>query len=145
MAEPQTIAPDIRAFVGGERPDLEPLVQKWAAILKLQDWEVLARYARDWDIRERSEGQATISIRLKTCTIRILDPVDYCDSSWPQDVERVLVHELIHCHLEFFGKAEGVADDMREQAVESLTRALIGLDRRSATLEGAGAAPSTTG
>lgn len=127
------IATDIHCHLGADRPNLDALLRKWSAILKLQDWELIARYVRLWDLREKSEGQATICLRLKMAAIRILDPVDYCDADWKQDVERTLVHELLHIHLEFFGKpASPTDDDMREQAVESITRALVEMDRRGA-------------
>jgi hypothetical protein len=70
-------------------------------------------------------------LSLQSVSIRILDPVDYFDMHFPHDPERDLVHELVHVHLEFFDRnVQGAVDDFREQAVESLTRALIELDRR---------------
>lgn len=127
------IAPDVHAFLGKERPDLDKLLAKWTAILKLRDWECRVFYCRQWDLKPGTEGANTIGFTNKTSCIRILDPVDFCCISWPQDVERTLVHELVHLHLEFFDRAaQGPVNDFREQAVESLTRALIELDRRSA-------------
>jgi hypothetical protein len=112
------------------RPALDELLAKWTRILKLQDWECKASYARHWELGENNAGSNRVSYRNKCCTIRILEPCDYGESIWPQDVESTLVHELLHLHFELRAPVEGVADDLREQAIESITRALIELDRR---------------
>jgi hypothetical protein len=125
------IAPDIQGFLGKERPDLGKLLEKWVARLKLHDWEGIATYCRYWDLAPKTCAANHIRFRCKAFSIRILDPVDYFDMHFPHDPERDLVHELVHVHLEFFDRnVQGAVDDFREQAVESLTRALIELDRR---------------
>jgi hypothetical protein len=109
-----------------EKPDLSALLTFWQPLLKLADWDVVVMYERHLEGR----GLCTRQFAYKTATIRIVDPIDYQDKVRPQDVEKTLVHELLHLHLAAFDTPNGTPlGDAEEQAVESLARAFVALKR----------------
>jgi len=111
-------------------PNLQTLLSKWQGILRLQDWEIVIGYRRIFDMREPGEaGNCQFVVEGKRASIAILDPADYDPATpFPFDVERVVVHELVHLHLAMWN-AEGTDLKCLEQAVESLASALVCADR----------------
>lgn len=114
------------------RPDLDALLAEWQPDLRLQHWTITVQYTRRL---EASAQNRYMLLSLKS-KIEIVDPIDYnadyCNE--PQDVERSLVHELLHLHF------AGISPDNdsplhvhEEQAVESLARAIVALKRRGQT------------
>ncbi len=112
-----------------ERPDLDALCRYWQGVLRLQDWEVIVRYERHLD----TEGRASISHDYKRAYIRIVDPIDWQNTWRPQDIEHALVHELLHLHFApFKTENDSPLGAAEEQAVESLARAFVKMNRRAA-------------
>lgn len=111
-----------------ERPDIDELLAFWQPLLRLADWDILARYERHLD----RSGWCSMQVAYKRAEIRIMDPLDWNDAWRPYDAEKFLVHELCHLHFAVFntenGSLLGIAE---EQAVESFARALIALKRRA--------------
>jgi hypothetical protein len=113
--------------------DLIALCEKWQKILHIQDWQVKPRLARYYDMPDGKGGHISFSRPHRTASIKILDPADY-DPTWtnfPEDIERSLVHELIHLVFAVFDQHFG--DDLirlEEIAINSLERSLIEMDRR---------------
>lgn len=110
------------------RPSLPRLVKKWQRILRLQDWQVTARY--DSRANLDIEGWAEWNEATKEATLGIADPARY-----RVDVEAIVVHELLHLHFAAFNltsTANSRSDRTvrGEQAVESITRGLIDLARK---------------
>jgi hypothetical protein len=105
----------------------------WQKVLRLQDWEVSVQVTRDRDFRgPHNQGECEWVIGTKHAAIRILDPVDYPPNRmWPQDMERVLVHELLHLHFAPFDSAEAgsMEDNAQEQAIESIASGMVMLER----------------
>ena len=63
--------------------------------------------------------------------ILLLDPMDYDDASFAQDMEQTLVHELMHLVLEVLTpeNKESLEYVMLEQIVDSLATTLVKLKR----------------
>lgn len=111
----------------------------WQPVLRLQDWDVEARFARSHEMRSKTSlGQASIDA-YRRARILVLDPLDYTsDDHWPidRDPEATLVHELLHLHVDDCRVKE--SDDLGrwtpewtalERAIETTARALVTLDR----------------
>lgn len=108
---------------------LQSKCSEWQRKLRLQDWDVQATIERQRNmIGKTVNGQCEYNERLKAAFIRILDPVDYDDYE-PEDMERILVHELVHLWFAPFWDDE--KEHLMEQGVEQIARALIGISRRS--------------
>lgn len=75
--------------------------KEWQKRLRLQDWIVKAGIyrARDMDLNE-CQGECVWHTKTKLATIRLIDPVDYPEGLIEdQDMEKTLVHELLHLHF----------------------------------------------
>jgi hypothetical protein len=62
-----------------------------------------------------------------------MDVIDTTGTEWfPLDQEEVLVHELLHIHMEpFFPKGTHALNFAGEQAIESIAKALVSLRRQN--------------
>ena len=111
-----------------ERIDLAPLLAEWQPLLRLADWDIVARYVRHLD-------RCTVSYdaKYKHASIALVDPIDWpADATFPYDIEKHLVHELCHLHLAPLDIANNTPMHLHEeQAVESLARAFVALKRRT--------------
>lgn len=111
---------------------LEERLAYWQRVLRLQDWRVKARLVRERDFRNPgNQGECEWSLSTKVAIIRILDPVDYSpDCAWLQDMERTLVHELLHLHFAPFRAESDTAEDIsQEQAIDCIATGLVALYR----------------
>ena len=117
------------------KPDLQEILVKWQKILRLQDWVITIQYAKHFDLNPDAQGQVGWNLFKKSAHIKVMDPGDY-DPSWPfpQDVQKTVVHELLHLHMAPFDetKADSLGDKMLEQAIECISSALVDRDRRAA-------------
>jgi hypothetical protein len=106
----------------------------WQKVLRLQDWEVFVFVSRERNfLSPKSQGECEWVIGTKHASIRILDPADYPpNESFPQDMERILVHELLHLHFAPFDNSEvgSMEDNAQEQAIESIASGLVLLERK---------------
>lgn len=106
---------------------------EWQKVLRLQDWDIKTSIERERDMKiANCNGVITINEEHRSATIRILDPLDYSpDEPYPQDMEKTLVHELLHIHLIPMTKDyEGHLAVAEEQAINMMTSGYIELARR---------------
>lgn len=106
---------------------------EWQKILRLQDWKVNVAISRERDFSNKdSDAEIGVNVQHKTAKIKIIDPVDRApESPNPQDMEKALVHELLHIHLwQLTEDNKGLLVDIEEQALNMITEALIQLYRR---------------
>lgn len=106
--------------------NLDELLAEWQKTLRLQDWGIQVLLGRIFDmVDENTTGQCTWRLSNKTALIRILDPSDYNPSFLrPCDVEKTLVHELLHLHFAPFCPL-GSETDLHEQAIEAIATGLV--------------------
>lgn len=112
---------------------LQAALAEWQKILRLQDWNIYARIAREKDLF-CPDSAAAINwvLAKKTATLQLLDPIDYGeDLAVDQDHEVSLVHELLHLHYAPFDNTENDTLElyMLEQSIEAISRALVSLKR----------------
>ena len=122
-----------REFIYKDRDELLESLAFWQSVLRLQDWTIDVRQVRGNGLNMVSDsvGRCRPVLTNKMATIGIIDPVDYDpECSFPLDQEWLLVHELLHLHL------EPIAPDVNsplnfctEQALESITCGLISLKK----------------
>jgi hypothetical protein len=112
---------------------LQTLLDYWQSRLFLRDWDIKIELVRMSQMTsEECQGTCNFKVRNKAAFIQILSPIDYIDKRWVQDVERTLVHELLHLH---FGPLhlpdEWSINNAEEQAINSIAKALIEEHRRA--------------
>lgn len=119
--------------------DAELDLRWWQRVLRLQDWDIRLRIAREREFEQRGRSaEVHIDVESKRAVVLLLDPQDYPEHDlWPQDHERSLVHELVHLHVEPFApdNRDGLEVTAMEQAINALADALVSLRRRAAGKE----------
>lgn len=118
---------------GLSQEQLEALCREWQGVLRLQDWDVKVKLARQREFSNPSAmGECRWTLPNKQALILLVDPVDYPDDTeWPYDMEQVLVHELLHLHAAAFDAFEDDSpqDVALEQMIECLACGLVRLKR----------------
>lgn len=112
--------------------ELRQKCAEWQKILRLQDWIVNVSIKRSRDMSDGNlDAEIFITLPNRVASIYILDSIDYATSYEAQDMERHLVHELLHIHLyPITGNFEdGLLQIAEEQAIEAISRGLIHLSR----------------
>lgn len=113
--------------------ELRAKCAEWQKILRLQDWDVRTSIVRAGGMKtEECNAEISVNVQHRLATLRVLDPIDYGDDNLnPQDMERHLVHELLHIHLwPFTEDLHGPLEDAEEQALNMIAGALIALYRK---------------
>lgn len=95
---------------------LTKLCRKWQAKLRLQDWDVTIRWAKNSEMMEQNvDGQCHVLASNKEARILISE-----DQHNP--VEYVVAHELGHLHLHSLSTKENI--EQVEQALHGFIHAL---------------------
>jgi len=104
-------------------------LQIWQKRLALDEWKVQVHIVRQIDLNPDTLGHLKWSSENHTADIKVLDPRDYDMPSAliPADIERTVVHELVHLELSVLPR-DG-SRQVEEQVVNRMTEALLGLDR----------------
>lgn len=113
--------------------ELEKLLKKWQKTLRLTDWNIQVKIARANEMtREGVQGENMYSVPLHSSFIKIVDPVDWeTDFCEEQDMEKTLVHELMHlvlCHSEP-NPNKTLKLQLFEVSVEKLANAFVDMKR----------------
>lgn len=128
-------------MIYANQEELEAGLAKWQKILRLQDWNIITGIKRAKDMHERdNRGEAWPWNEHKRARIYLVDHVDHEDPDWGDlDHERILVHELLHLHVnrimdEVSDVDKKLADRLHtqeEECVNLIADALIALDRKA--------------
>jgi hypothetical protein len=106
----------------------------WQEKLGLSHWRVGIRIerARNMPLGD-SQGCNEFSIDTERALISILDPGDYPEGPFGQDMEATLVHELLHIPFRYISDPEqGTLERVHlESTVDRLARALVSLKREN--------------
>lgn len=107
---------------------LQALCETWQKRLGLADWKVKARFVKHYEMDHSNiTGECQWVLARREATIKILVEEDYPPSLVEgYDLERTLVHELIHLHFAPFWADDGSLEQLlQEQAIEALAKALV--------------------
>jgi len=100
----------------------------WQQRLALEEWKIDARIVRQRDLNPDTLGNLKWTSTNHTAAIKVLDPRDYDmpAAQIPADIERTVVHELVHLELSVLPR-DG-SRKVEEQVVNRMTEALLELD-----------------
>ena len=113
---------------------LQKCCAEWQHILRLDHWDIYVGIQRKTAF-EHDEAQGEISYNYATgdAIIKILDPIDWPTTCVNQDMEKTLVHELLH--LQFAPCEPPESDHLQcllwERSIESTAIAMIRLKRQN--------------
>lgn len=87
--------------------ELEALLFEWQGRLCLTEWDIALKIVRRSEFGEE-DNQADITYNKLSAQaiIRILDPIDWDNELFNQDMEKALVHELLHLMWHEFEPAD---------------------------------------
>ena len=122
---------------------LKTLCKEWQERLRLQAWDVKTGIYRERNFcGPERQGENEYNLATGTSLIRILDPADYPESKFKQDMEVTLVHELLHLVFAPFEPDDDkeLEHKFMERAICQLSGVLVELKRE---VEHAGKTPCT--
>ena len=112
---------------------LEELLEEWKDILHLEQWDIELRISRQKDFLE-GDNQGEITFNKVECQaiIHILDPFDWVDTPFKQDMEKTLVHELLHIIYADFEPEDSnsLQYTLWHRSIDSTARVLVSLKRK---------------
>jgi hypothetical protein len=113
---------------------LENLLQErgrfWQRALRLQDWEIFYSWGDVYHVALGIDAEANICMKIRHKAAKIVVRVEdnhASDSFRPYDLDRLIVHELLHLTLLPLGVDEDSNDE--EQIVEVLSSQIVALWR----------------
>lgn len=110
----------------------------WARFLRLNGWRFMVEVRPISKMAENAQAGSEITWRNRQAVIGVLQP-SHWDYAWPQDMERSLVHELLHCHFDplkpDWESEGGLLYEMWEQVIEDLAEIFVALARHAWTPE----------
>ena len=106
----------------------EQWLRMWQARLALTDWKIDVHIVRAADLNPDTLGHLKWNAADHTASIKVLSPVDYDlpADQIPADMERTVVHELVHLQLSVLPRNGSKV--VEEVVVNKLTEALLQLD-----------------
>lgn len=111
--------------------EYQQLCHEWQKTLRLQDWDIVVRVCTHWGMSTNCQGEVDWVVEKKKAIVRLLDPA-HCqpNKAFPQDLEKTLVHELLHLHFASYAADDGTAEDIaQEQTIDILACAMVQLKR----------------
>lgn len=109
---------------------LRGLCSEWQERLRLQDWDIFTEICRARDLPSGVAGHNKIDLLKKKSVIAVLAEADHDpNSAWPYDVEKTLVHELLHLHFETNCEITEAQHVAFEQGIDILSRVLVNMKR----------------
>ena len=107
---------------------LKVICDGWQKILRLQDWKVFVEICRARDLPDDAAGHNKIDILKKKSVIGLLAEIDRSPgAAWQYDLEKDLVHELLHLHFFAGDELSDAQYVAMEQGIEILAEALVSL------------------
>ncbi len=119
--------------------ELEEACYKWQQILRLENWDIVLSIERAKNFADLdNQGEIEYRLELGAAAIRILHPDDWPDNTqWVYDMEKTLVHELLHLHFSFFEPEDkkSLNYTLWERTIETLARIIVDLERSGTEIQ----------
>lgn len=111
------------------------LCKYWQKRLRLEHWDIFLRIARarEFELKD-AQGECRWVQSSALATIKILDHVDWPQTPFEHDMEKTLVHELLHLHFCPFDDcldSDNLKDIMLERAIDHIAKALVEEKRKN--------------
>ena len=89
-----------------EEDRLESRLRYWQHVLGLDHWNIVAKIKRRIDMGDENQGECNWEFIGRSAIVSLLSPLDWINSDFEQDMEKTLVHELLHCKFDEIGVPE---------------------------------------
>jgi hypothetical protein len=102
----------------------------WRDVLKLNDWKIVFKVNRKGDMElDNVQGEAKFVHSSREAIIRILDPIDWDNPDFEQDIEKTIVHELLHLRFSPIDTDNELIDKLQHQIIDDLAKSFVSLKR----------------
>ncbi len=114
--------------------ELKDLCREWQKKLHLENWNIMVDIKRrdEFDLDD-CQGEIHYHLSSAEACISIEDHCDWpMDTPFKQDMEKTLVHELLHIPMAIFEPDEDdepIKHDLWEQFIETMARNLVSIKR----------------
>lgn len=112
--------------------ELEALLFEWQGRLCLTEWDIAVKIVRRSEFGEEvNQADITYNKLSAQAIIRILDPIDWDNALFNQDMEKALVHELLHLMWHDFEPADekSLEHVLWHRRLETTARIMVMLKR----------------
>lgn len=113
---------------------MQELLKEWQHRLGLNDWTIVLceDLTNDEMTLDGCAGCCSTQEVNKTAKIELLKPECYGDRIKPYDIEKTLVHELLHAKFALLDGVSDLHDRVLHQIIEDLAKAFVDAKRTSA-------------
>ena len=109
-----------------KQDELEERAKFWKYTLGLDDWHIVFQVLRrDFMAEKDCSGLCQYRVVAKQATITLLDPIDWTVLDFDQDMDKILVHELLHCKFALIDSDDSVRDVVQHRLLEELAVAIV--------------------
>jgi hypothetical protein len=117
-------------FIFADEAEAQRACEWWQGQLGLADWEIHVHIKRAQEMENKeAQGEYTLEACHRWAAITLCNQIDYpLDTSWPQDQERTLLHEMGHI-LHWFTQLDDKDAVLEHQIVCSFAHTLVRLRR----------------
>ena len=110
--------------------ELDRYLSKWVKILGLEKWDIRARITRaDKMNLDDCAGENNYNKVDRQSIIHLRDPNDWPCEDFSYDMEKVLVHELLHLTFSLLDTRGGTIDTLQHRIINDLAVALVKANR----------------
>lgn len=111
--------------------DEQEKLKYWQSILGLNDWDIKVKIIKQCEFCwcEDASGEVKYNFIHKEAIIHLLDPKEFKNPDFKYDIEKTLIHELLHCKFAIIEKDQTI-DDLSHQLIDEISKIMIKLKRR---------------
>ena len=112
--------------------DEQKKLKYWQSILGLDDWDIKVKVIKQCEFCwcEDASGEVKYNFIHKEALIHLLNPEEFKNPDFKYDIEKTLVHELLHCKFAIIEKEEQI-NDITHQLIDEIAKSMIKLKRRT--------------
>lgn len=105
---------------------LKELTDYWVKVLRLENWEIVTKIKRKEDMNlSECQGEVRYVFVHRQALITLMDPIDWDNKDFEQDMESTLIHELLHLSFANITGEEGELDKFQHQLLCDMEDALM--------------------
>ena len=115
-----------------DKQELERCMAYWKPILGLSEWGIFVKIAHKGDMDLTCvSGEIEYNFTGREAQIRILHQEDWPSTKFDQDMERTLVHEMLHLKFDHVCHPKGDINMMHHQLLNDMAISLVTVKRRN--------------
>ena len=112
--------------------DIRDYLGKWIRILGLENWDIRAHVVRAEKMTlDGCAGENNYNEMARQSLIHLRDPMDWPEGEFEIDMEKTLVHELLHLTFSLLDTKDKLKSTIMHRVLNDVAVALIRADREN--------------